>query len=141
MMMIAIVTMPFASRPHSSPIATRPATSTAVTTSTRTTTPTADPAKHIFRLYSILLTNPFSPRFELNPLLLNITQPLLSKHDSRRRNLRVLDLGGIEGSRFIPRLASFVLLLISKKNRRVHTDTRYSTTHCNMPAPTTAATQ
>jgi hypothetical protein len=53
-------------------------------------------------LYSALLTNLFSPRFELNPLLFNITQPLLSKHRLRRRNLRVLDMGGIESSKFIP---------------------------------------
>lgn len=101
MMMIAIVTIPFASHPPQK-LLDQPRQSTGATPSTRTTTPTPDPAKHIFRLYSALLTNLFSPRFELNPLLFNITQPLLSKHRSRRRNLRVLDMGGIESSKFIP---------------------------------------
>ncbi|KAL2829336.1 hypothetical protein BJY01DRAFT_255061 [Aspergillus pseudoustus] len=92
--------VPCISPPFSSPTtstATRPGTSTATTISTTTTT-AADPARHIFRLYSALLTNPFSLDFELNPLLLNINHPLLSKHHTRRRNLKVLDLGGVEGS-------------------------------------------
>ncbi|KAL3458910.1 hypothetical protein BJX64DRAFT_291690 [Aspergillus heterothallicus] len=83
--------------PFLPPAVTRPGTSTATTAST-TSSSTADPAKHIFRLYSAHLTNPFSPGFELNPLLLNITHPLLSTHRPKRRNRRVLDLGGIEGS-------------------------------------------
>jgi hypothetical protein len=89
------ISPPFSSPPTST--ATRPGTSTAATIYT-TTTSAIDPAKHIFRLYSAILTNPFSPEFELNPLLLNINHPLLSKHHTRRRSLRVLDLGGIEGS-------------------------------------------
>ncbi|KAJ5891506.1 uncharacterized protein N7473_007734 [Penicillium subrubescens] len=108
--------------------ATRLATSTGVSPSTRTTTPTTDPAKHIFRLYSARLTNPFSPHFELNPLLLNITQPLLSKHHSRRRNLRVLDLGGIEGTSF--------MLLLTPKTTGVYTQTLATLPHvaiCQLP--------
>ncbi|KAL2827992.1 hypothetical protein BDW59DRAFT_159950 [Aspergillus cavernicola] len=65
-----------------------------------------DPAKHIFRLCSGLVTNPFSPCFELNPLLLNITHPLLSNPHRRRRHLRVLDLGGIEDSVYTNTIAT-----------------------------------
>ncbi|KAH8696585.1 hypothetical protein BGW36DRAFT_428587 [Talaromyces proteolyticus] len=48
----------------------------------------------MFCLCSKLLTNPFSERFELNPVLLNISHPLLSRPLQRRHCLRVLDLSG-----------------------------------------------
>ncbi|GFF56925.1 hypothetical protein IFM58399_10430 [Aspergillus lentulus] len=131
---------PFSSATTST--ATRPSTSTTTTIST-TTTSAADPAKHIFRLYSALLTNPFSLEFELNPLLLNINHPLLSKQHTRWRHLRVLDLGGIEGSMLTPLpdtpLCYKPLLILGETTRLVHTDDRWSTLCCRMSAHTTAA--
>ncbi|KAF4170476.1 hypothetical protein CNMCM8927_004667 [Aspergillus lentulus] len=131
---------PFSSATTST--AARPSTSTTTTIST-TTTSAADPAKHIFRLYSALLTNPFSLEFELNPLLLNINHPLLSKQHTRWRHLRVLDLGGIEGSMLTPLpdtpLCYKPLLILGETTRLVHTDDRWSTLCCRMSAHTTAA--
>jgi hypothetical protein len=66
------------------------------------------PSTRMFRLCSRLLTNPFSRRFELNPLLLNIYHPLLSRPRQRRRHLRVLDLGGNEDSMSYPNIMSNV---------------------------------
>lgn len=60
------------------------------------------PSTRMFRSCSRLLTNPFSRGFELNPMLLNIPHPLLSSPRQRKRHLRVLDLGGNEGSRSYP---------------------------------------
>lgn len=57
------------------------------------------PSTRMFRSCSRLLTNPFSRGFELNPMLLNIPHPLLSRPRQRKRRLRVLDLGGNEDSR------------------------------------------
>lgn len=62
------------------------------------------PSTRMFRSCSRLLTNPFSRRFELNPMLLNIPHPLLSRPRQRRRHLRVLDLGGNEDSRSFPNI-------------------------------------
>lgn len=118
-------------------IATRQGISEPITTSTTTT---GDPAKYIFQSYSALLTNTLSLVFELNPLL-NITHPLLSKHHSRRGQLRILDLGGIEGSMLTtsPSLLCIRCSCLFWKNRCVHTGDRYSTKGCSMPAHTTTA--
>lgn len=66
------------------------------------------PSTRIFRSCSRLLTNPFSRGFELNPMLLNIPHPLLSRPRQRKSRLRVLDLGGNEDSRSYPSILSNV---------------------------------
>ncbi|KAL3486615.1 hypothetical protein BJX62DRAFT_241845 [Aspergillus germanicus] len=87
-----------------SPCISPPSLTSPTSTDTASTTASsvADPAKHIFRSCANLLANPFSPHFELNPLLLNIPHPLLSEPHPGNRNLRVLDFGGIEDSMLTP---------------------------------------